>query len=145
MPFLDGLRANLSLGFDVTKAERQTFTPSSLHSQTKTGNDGSDYRSNPSQVNTVLEGYLDYAVPRTLGPGTLDLTGRLLVLQVRTASFRSTLLTGLSTDLLGGNGIPSARTTQTLRGRPGQQADLVLRAGQLQHQRPLPGGGQPPP
>ncbi len=46
MPFLEALKANVRLGYDVTRTDRATFTPSVLHSQTKTGNDGSDYRAN---------------------------------------------------------------------------------------------------
>ena len=39
-----------------------------------TGN-GGQTRYNPTQVNTVLETYLNYTTPRPMGPGVLDLTG----------------------------------------------------------------------
>ncbi|MGE0353408.1 MAG: SusC/RagA family TonB-linked outer membrane protein [Gemmatimonadales bacterium] len=109
LPWIAGLKANLNVGFDVTRATRQTFTPSVLHSQTKTGTDGVLYRSEPNQTNTVVEGYLNYAIPRNLGPGTLDLTGGYSYSQshAETPAYQAQ---GLDTDLLGLNGFPSART-----------------------------------
>ena len=59
LPFVDGLRANVNLNYDLTRTDRQTFSPSTLHSQRKTGNGGSDYRANQSQMNTGLEMYLE--------------------------------------------------------------------------------------
>ena len=49
LPWIDGLRANLNLGFDVTRAERENFTPSVVHAQTKTGNGGFQTRFTPTQ------------------------------------------------------------------------------------------------
>ena len=57
LPFLEGLSAHLNLAYDVTRTDRQTFTPSTLHGQTKTGNGGSDYRANQSQMNTTADTY----------------------------------------------------------------------------------------
>lgn len=111
LPFLEGLQANLSLGFDVTKAERENFTPSILHSQRKTGTDGVYRRENPSQVNTVLDGYLNYVVPRSVGPGTLGLTAGYSYSESN-ADYPWFQAEGLATDLLGPNGIPSAQTFQ---------------------------------
>jgi TonB-linked SusC/RagA family outer membrane protein len=75
LPWINGLRANLNLGFDVATAERRNFTPSFLHREVVTGHGGQQTRNNPTAVSSVLEGYLNYTPPRPLGPGTLDLTG----------------------------------------------------------------------
>jgi TonB-dependent starch-binding outer membrane protein SusC len=110
-PWINGLSANLNLGFDITEADRTTFTPSTLHSQVKTGTDGSLFRTSPSDLSTVLEAYLSYAVPRKLGPGSLDLTGGYSYSKTH-AEFPSYLGQGLNSDLLGPDGIPTARTVQ---------------------------------
>jgi TonB-dependent starch-binding outer membrane protein SusC len=111
LPVINGLSANLNLGFDVAKVERTIFTPSVLHSQVKNGNDGNFFRTQPSDMNTVLEGYLTYAAPRSIGPGTLDVTGGYSFSKSR-ADFPNLTLNGLDTDVLGPDGIPTARTTQ---------------------------------
>jgi len=112
-PFLEGLSANLSLGYDVTKASRTTFTPTSLHrEQVGSGDPGDFYREEPTQTNAVLDGFLTYAVPRALGPGLLDLTGGYSYTETR-GEFPSVLAQGLSTDQLGPNGIPSAITVSS--------------------------------
>jgi TonB-linked SusC/RagA family outer membrane protein len=107
LPWIEGLRANLNLGFDVTEAERESFTPGVLHEQAKFGTRGTQTRYNPTQVNTVLEGYLNYTTPRPVGPGTLDLTGGYSWTKT---TFDSLYLeaTGLDTDALGNDGIPTA-------------------------------------
>jgi iron complex outermembrane receptor protein len=112
MPFIDGLLGHLSLGYDLIEAERENFTPGVLHSQLKVGTGGQFRREKPSQVNTVLDGYLNYVVPRNVGPGTLGLTAGYSYSESN-AEFSRFELEGLSTDLLGPDGIPGARTTQT--------------------------------
>ncbi|MEK6768692.1 MAG: SusC/RagA family TonB-linked outer membrane protein, partial [Gemmatimonadota bacterium] len=113
-PFLEGLKANLNLGFDAARADRAIFTPSLLHSQLKTGNGGSDFRRNDQQLNSVLEAYLSYAVPASRVPGTLDLAGGYSYSQSQ-AEYPWFLAQGLSTDLLGGNGVTAARQTQNFQ------------------------------
>ena len=34
LPWINGLRANVNVGFDITKADRKNFAPSILHRQT---------------------------------------------------------------------------------------------------------------
>ena len=75
LPWIEGLRANLNLGFDVTEAERENFTPSVLHRQVVRGRRSRRPATIRTQINTVLEAYLNYTAPRPVGPGTLDLTG----------------------------------------------------------------------
>jgi len=107
LPWIEGLRANLNLGFDVTDAERESFTPSVLHRQVVLGAGGTQTRYNPTQVNTVLEGYLSYTTPRPVGPGTLDLTGGYSWTKTKFDSLYFEA-TGLDTDALGNDGIPAA-------------------------------------
>jgi iron complex outermembrane receptor protein len=114
MPFLDALRGHVNLNYDVARTDRQTFTPSVLHSQKKTGQGGADYRANQSQTNTTLETFMDYSGPVTYVPGTFDVTAGYSYAQSH-AEYPWYLATGLSTDLLGGNGVASARTTQNVQ------------------------------
>ncbi len=107
LPWIEGLRANLNLGYDVTRAERENFQPSVVHAQTKTGNGGFQSRFTPTQTNTVLETYLNYTTPKPIGPGTLDLTGGYSWSKSHTdSSFYQG--DGLSTDELGNDGLAVA-------------------------------------
>jgi len=130
LPWLEGLAANLNIGFDGTKAERTFFDPSTLHAQSKTGTNGRYLRNTMSEVNTVVDAYLHYAVPRTVGPGLLDLTGGYSFSKSH-GEFPSVQATGLATDLLGSDGIPSAQfitTTQNV-----QDSKLISFFGRLNY------------
>ena len=95
-----------------------------------------------ARLNTVLETYLNYVAPRKLGPGTLDLTGGYSYAKSH-AEYPRVEARGLSTDALGTDGIPAADIDPEHPGHAGQQADLVLRPGELQHQRQVPAGAEP--
>jgi TonB-dependent starch-binding outer membrane protein SusC len=110
LPYIDGLSANLNLGYDVTKVDHTTFTPSSLHSEIKSGNGGAFFNENPSQLNTVLESYLSYAVPNKVGPGLLDVTGGYSYSKSH-GEFPQVVVTNLTSDVLGPNGFPSSSST----------------------------------
>lgn len=130
LPWLEGLAFNLNLGFDGTKAERTFFDPSTLHAQSKTGTNGRYQRNTPTEVNTVIDGYLNYAVPRSVGPGLLDLTAGYSFSRSR-GEFPSITATGLSTDLLGPDGIPAAdfvSTTQNI-----QKSKLISYFGRVNY------------
>jgi iron complex outermembrane receptor protein len=75
LPWVEGLRANATLGFDASDGKRRNFLPSVLHQELKTGRGGQQTRYNPQQTSTVLETFLAYTTPRPVGPGILDLTG----------------------------------------------------------------------
>jgi len=111
VPFLEGLKANVRLSYDVASAERTTFNSSVLHSQTKTGNGGSFFRRNDSQGNTTLEMFANYTKPLNAIPGTIDLTGGYSFAQSH-GEYPWVLAQGLATDVLGPNGVPAARTVQ---------------------------------
>ncbi len=110
LPWINGLKANLNLGYDVTKADREVFNPSVLHREIAT-NHGQIIRINPTQVNTVLEGFLNYVPPRNLGPGILDLTGGYSYAESN-ADFPRLEARGLSSDALGTDGVPGSTTLQ---------------------------------
>jgi iron complex outermembrane receptor protein len=114
LPFATGLQANINLAFDVTRTDRVTFTPSVLHSQTRTSTGGTDYRANQSEVNSTLETYLKYAVPVAIGPGRLDLTGGYSFAQ-SAGDYPWFLASGLATDVLGGDGVVASTTVQNFR------------------------------
>jgi iron complex outermembrane receptor protein len=115
LPWLgEAFTANVNLGFDLAKADRETFNPISLHAQQKTGTDGSDYHYNDAQANSVLEMYLKYSSPLRVAPGIIDITGGYSYSQSH-SDFSSYLGTGLSTDVLGGNGVTSALNVQNQR------------------------------
>jgi iron complex outermembrane receptor protein len=102
---LQGLTGTLDLGYDVTDVNRVTFYPNNIHLQTKNGTNGSFFRNTPTQLNTVLEGYLNYRPPANVGPGNLDVTGGYSYSQSRT-EFASVSATQLASNLLADNGIP---------------------------------------
>jgi len=108
MPFLHALTANANLGFDIVEANRETFTPSSLHSQTKTGNGGNIYRTSPSQANTLMETYLHYVAPVGMAHSTLDLTGGYSYSH-SVADYSFLTANGLVNDLSGANGFSGAQ------------------------------------
>jgi iron complex outermembrane receptor protein len=130
LPWINGLRANLTLGFDVTEAERENFTPSVLHGEVKTGNGGKQTRYNPTQVNTVLETYLNYTTPRPLGPGTLDLTGGYSWTKTHTDSSYYEA-NGLDTDALGNGGLSPATSVKNILFE--QQSKLISFFGRINY------------
>jgi iron complex outermembrane receptor protein len=110
LPFMEGLRANVSLGYDITKATREQFTPGTLHSQIKTGTGGVLHRRDETFQTGLLETYLNYSAPFA-GLGALDLTGGYSYSQGH-GEYPKMTATGLSTDLLGNGGIPAADVIQ---------------------------------
>ncbi|MFQ5537841.1 MAG: SusC/RagA family TonB-linked outer membrane protein [Gemmatimonadota bacterium] len=112
LPWVDGLLATVNVGYDVTKAERRTFAPSFLRGQAETGLPGLVSRSNPTQLNKLLDAYLNYET--AFGPegGDLDLTAGYSYEDFR-SDFPSFVVQGLSFDLLGPDGIPGADLERT--------------------------------
>lgn len=113
LPFFEALKAHVNVAYDYTNATRETFSPTDLHSQLKAGTGGTLYRRNPNMTNTLLEAYLNYTAPLQVVPGNIDLTAGYSYAQSHADSawFQ---LTGLSTNLLGDNGIPGAVTTTNM-------------------------------
>jgi iron complex outermembrane receptor protein len=130
MPFLPALSANMNLGYDYTSLDRSTFTPRVLHSQTKSGTNGTDYRTNPSELNTVLETYLGYAAPAGFIPGSLDMAAGYSYANAH-GEYPWYQGTGLSTDVLEGNGVTSAAVQQN--GMDVQESKLISFFGRLNY------------
>jgi iron complex outermembrane receptor protein len=112
LPWIDGLTANLNLGFDATRVDRETFTPSTLHHETATTH-GTNFRTDRTQQNQLVETYLNYAVPKSLGPGILDVTGGYSYSQSN-ADSGSFQAIGLLTDELGVNGFAATTVKNQL-------------------------------
>ena len=113
LPWIEGLRANLNLSFDVTGAERENFRPSTLHREVVTGNGGFQSKYNPTNLSTILETYLNYTTPKPVGPGTLDVTGGYSWSKNHFDSLYYEA-TGLDSDALGNDGIPAAENVRNV-------------------------------
>ncbi len=113
MPFVEGLTAHVNLGYDLAKADRTTFYPSNLAAQVRQGQ-GLLFLANNTQVNSVLDAYGGYAPSRTYGPGRIDLIGGYSYTQSH-AEYPSLRETGLSSNLLGDNGIPTAANVRNTK------------------------------
>ncbi len=110
-PFFQALRANVNLGYDVGKSERQIFNPSNLAAQVRQGH-GQLNITNGTVANSVLETYLNYASAFGGLPGRIDLTGGYSYTQQH-SDYLTYNATGLASNLLGDNGIVPADNEAT--------------------------------
>ncbi len=129
LPWVEGLKANVNLGYDVTNVSQTTFNPSVLHAEIKNGNNGYFYRTDPSMANTVLETYLNYVRSLNFAPGTIDVTAGYSFTQSH-AEYPSLTLRGLSTNVFGINGFPTA-TTVSPAGPDVQESKLISFFGRV--------------
>ncbi len=107
LPFFPDLTANLNLAYDAGKADRQIFYPNNLAAQKRQGH-GQLNLSSGTDLNTVLEGYLNYAKGLGLAYGdNLELTGGYSYTNQH-SDWSYYNATGLSSNLLGENGIVPA-------------------------------------
>ncbi len=104
LPWVDGLSANMNLGYDYTKTDRQTFTPNNLLSQRIQGH-GYLGLTNNTQANQLLDMYAQYAPSRLFGPGSVDLTGGYSYSQ-STGRYEFFQENNLASNFLGTNGVP---------------------------------------
>ncbi|MGH7464065.1 MAG: TonB-dependent receptor domain-containing protein, partial [Longimicrobiales bacterium] len=111
VPFVDFFTATARVGFDVASSERRTFYPTTLWGQQKQAElAGYLNRSNPRDVNGVLEAYANYNRPIGWNNSSIDLTGGYTY--ERTKGDRPFFeLRGLSSNLLGQHGVPVAEET----------------------------------
>lgn len=129
LPFLDALSAHVNLGHDITRDSQTSFYPSTLHSQVQ-GAQGTEYLATPRQSSSVLEAWLDYAAALGFGPGSVDLTAGYSNWELNTR-YPAVSLSGLSTNLLGTNGLPPATTVLNVLGL--QSSHLVSWFGRVQY------------
>ena len=107
VPFLRGLKLNANLGYDLSRADRETFSPSVMHNQQKNGLFGEFFRNNEEQTNSVFETYANYTAPLQAIPGNIDVTAGYSYQQEH-GEYPSLYQNDLTTDLLGPNGDPAA-------------------------------------
>jgi iron complex outermembrane receptor protein len=110
-PKLDGLSATARIGYVATNSERRFFAPSTNKNQAENGLDGTVSRSNPTEFNTLFDGFLTYARNWT-DRHALDVTGGYAYQMWRTES-PSFFAQKLSSDFLGLSGIPAAELERT--------------------------------
>lgn len=106
-PFLSGLSTTMVLGYDVAKADRTTFYPSNEFAQIMNSTGGNINRNSPTQVNTLLDAYATYARPSADKRSRLELTAGYEYQRFR-ADYATLYAQGLSSNLLGIHGVPTA-------------------------------------
>jgi len=106
-PFLKGLSATTVLGYDIAKSDRTTFYPSYEFAQIMNATGGNINRNSPTQVNTLLDAYATYVRPSADQRSRLELTAG-YEYQRFLNDWATMYAQGLSSDLLGPNGIPAA-------------------------------------
>ncbi|HEX2777910.1 MAG TPA: SusC/RagA family TonB-linked outer membrane protein [Gemmatimonadaceae bacterium] len=112
LPFLSGLTATVRGGYDVVRADRTTFTPTTVYSQQTATNPGNIYRNIPEQQKTVLDAFAKYERAISELSSTFDVTAGISTERFR-GDYPSFSVDSLTTNLLGPNGIPSARRQQS--------------------------------
>jgi len=110
LPWISNLKVNANVGYDLTAIDHSVFQPNNLRDQA-VGLQGFLSFANNNQTNEVGELYLDYAAPLNFVPGNIDVTGGYSYTQSHSESpyFQEQ---GLSSNLLGINGVPTAATPQ---------------------------------
>ena len=110
LPFIPNLKANVNLGYDLTQANSANFQPNDLAAQIRQGQGFLSFANN-SQTNEVAEAYLNYTAPLNFFAGNVDLTGGYSYSQSH-SEYPYFQETGLSSNLLGINGVPTALNVQ---------------------------------
>ncbi|HEX6746932.1 MAG TPA: SusC/RagA family TonB-linked outer membrane protein [Longimicrobium sp.] len=115
MPFLEALSGTVRLGYDVAKSERRSFFPSTLQSQIENPVSctsspcptGTVSRSNPSETTGLVDAFLTYQ--KRLGGLNSDVDATAgYSYQSTDGDYPAFYARGLSSDLLGINGVPTA-------------------------------------
>ena len=111
LPWVEGLSATLRTGFDFTQASRVTFSPSNAQFDIEGGRGGRIDKNNPRQINNVLEAFATYNRKMEDLASSFDMTGGYSYEGSR-GDYPSYYAEGLSTNLLGANGVPGAKVEQ---------------------------------
>jgi TonB-linked SusC/RagA family outer membrane protein len=112
LPWIDGLVATLRTGYDFTQASRATFSPSTAQFDIESGRGGRLDKNNPRQTNLVLETFGTYTRKMEDLASSFDLTGGYTYEDSR-GDYPSFYAEGLSTNLLGANGVPGSKVQQS--------------------------------
>ena len=107
VPGISGLTATVRGGYDVNRADRLRFTPTTLYSQLRASNPGNVYRDTPEQQKTVLDAFAKYARQMDWLGSSFDITGGVSTERFR-GDYNTLNVAGLSTNLLGLYGVPTA-------------------------------------
>ena len=107
IPFITGLTATVRGGFDMNRADRTTFTPTTLYSQRTAATPGNIYRNIPEEQKTVLDAFAKYTRQFGMLSSNLDITGGYSTERFR-GDYPSISVSGLTSNLLGLYGIPSS-------------------------------------
>lgn len=107
-PFLEGLSSTVRLGYDVAKSERRTFLPTTLQSQVEAGSTpGFLGRSNPTETTGLFDVFATYT--RRLASLNSDLDATVgHSYEATDGDYPYFEARGLSSDLLGPDGVPTA-------------------------------------
>jgi TonB-linked SusC/RagA family outer membrane protein len=127
LPWIEGLKANVNLGYDIANVTRENYYPSTLHRQV-VSTEGSDYRSTPTESGLLLDTYLNYVRP--LGPGAFDITAGYSFGKMY-GEYPWYSATGLSSDFLEGNGVTPAENTTN--GMDVQESKLISFFGRVNY------------
>jgi len=112
VPWITGLTATMRASYDAIQATRTTFTPSYAQSQVERGtNPGNFNRNMPQELSTVFDGFGRYNTVLDRYQSVIDLTAGYSRESFR-GDYSSFFAQGLSTDLLGINGVPTATDRQ---------------------------------
>ncbi len=109
LPFLSGLSATLRGGYDINRADRNSFTPTNIASALKSDSltRGNMSRANHSELHTVGDFFANYRRDMTSYHNTvLDLTAGVSA-EDFSGSYNGYSITGLSSNLLSYNGVPT--------------------------------------
>ena len=119
MPFLEGLSSTVRVGYDVAQSERRRFFPSVMQSQVESRVDcvrqptdppcptGFVDRSNPRETTALIDAFANYTGRLESLNSDVDVTGGYSYEESR-GDRPYFYARGLSTDLLGPNGVPTA-------------------------------------
>jgi len=72
-PILEGLRLNVNLGYDQSRADRESFSPSVMHSEQKSGYSASSHAATTSRRPGTGD-LPHYTAPTGVVPGNVDVT-----------------------------------------------------------------------
>jgi len=107
LPFLERVSVTSRLGYDVAKSERTYFAPSTLRGEVESSQLGTISRNNPTQVNTLLDLFGTYRQDLSRLSSDFDMTAGYSFEESR-GDYPSFYAQGLSSDLLGPFGVPTA-------------------------------------
>ncbi len=112
VPMVSGLTATIRGGYDINRADRNSFTPTNIASQLKgdSASRGTVSRANHSELHTVGDVFANYRHDISMWRGSsVDLTAGVSA-ENFSGSYNGYSVNGLSSNLLGPNGIPTFNT-----------------------------------